>query len=59
MNKTHFLVSQGLSEAKIELRRREQSIRQLQKQILQLEMDKKSAQGNMADIDSALQTANR
>ncbi|XP_067665057.1 coiled-coil domain-containing protein 171-like [Haliotis asinina] len=50
---------QGLSEAKVELRRREQSIRQLQKQVLQMEMDHKSVTSNMADTENALRTANR
>ncbi|XP_048259658.1 coiled-coil domain-containing protein 171-like isoform X3 [Haliotis rufescens] len=50
---------QGLSEAKVELRRREQSIRQLQKQVLQMEMERKSVTGNMADTENALHTANR
>ncbi|XP_050400373.1 coiled-coil domain-containing protein 171 isoform X2 [Patella vulgata] len=48
---------QDLSELKSELKRKEQTIRQLNKQVMQYEFDKKSFQGNLTDAESALRTA--
>ncbi|ESO96757.1 hypothetical protein LOTGIDRAFT_87900, partial [Lottia gigantea] len=57
--KRHTLsaAAQDLSEIKSELRRKEQTIRQLNKQTMQYEFDKKSFEGNLTDAENALRTA--
>lgn len=55
-NTFQFLCAQGLAETKLEMRRKEQTSRQLNKQIAQLEADKKAQQNNIKDAEKALRT---
>ena len=48
---------QGLAETKLELRRKEQTARQLNKQVAGLEGEKESLQTNLQDAEKALRTA--
>ncbi|XP_022102941.1 coiled-coil domain-containing protein 171-like isoform X2 [Acanthaster planci] len=49
----------GLSEAKMELRRKEQSIHQLSKKLSLLEEEKKSLQGSVQDVQEVLRSSNK
>ena len=48
---------QGLSEAKMELKRQEQRVRQLTRQAAQMEGENSRLQENVRDAESALRTA--
>ena len=48
---------QSLSEAKMELRRKDQSLRQLNRHLTQLEQDKRRLEENIHDAESALRMA--
>ena len=50
---------QGLSEAKMELRRKEQSIRQLSKQLSHLEEEKRSLKDGVQDVQEVLRSTNK
>ncbi|XP_070336638.1 coiled-coil domain-containing protein 171 isoform X1 [Odocoileus virginianus] len=53
----HLLHWQSLSEAKMELRRKDQSLRQLNRHLTQLEQDKRRLEENIHDAESALRMA--
>ena len=50
---------QGLTDAKMELKRQEQRFRQQNKQVLLLEEELKALRVNVRDAESALKTASR
>ena len=51
-----FLCHQGLAETKLELRRKEQTVRQVNKQLATLEGEKESLCNNLQDAEKALRT---
>ena len=51
------LILQGLSEARVELRRQEQVIGQLNRLVSSLEGEKKALQEHVTDAENALRTA--
>ena len=50
---------QGLTEAKMELRRQEQRVRHLQRQLQQMENEKKLLTDNITDAEKALKTTSK
>jgi len=50
---------QGLSEAKMEMKKKEQILRQLNRQVITMESEKKSLHINVGDAEKALRTAAR
>ena len=55
-NFVDFLCHQGLAETKLELRRKEQTVRQVNKQLATLEGEKESLCNNLQDAEKALRT---
>uniref|UniRef100_A0ACB8ERX3 Uncharacterized protein n=1 Tax=Sphaerodactylus townsendi TaxID=933632 RepID=A0ACB8ERX3_9SAUR len=51
------MFEQSLSEAKMELRRKDQSLRQLNRHLTQLEQDKRRLEESIRDAESALRMA--
>ncbi|KAK3595167.1 hypothetical protein CHS0354_002766, partial [Potamilus streckersoni] len=58
LDKEHTLTNaiQGLAETKMELKKKEQMLRQVNKQAAQLEGEKRSLQDNLNDAEKALRT---
>ncbi|KAL3866903.1 hypothetical protein ACJMK2_044153, partial [Sinanodonta woodiana] len=61
LDKEHTLTNaiQGLAETKMELKKKEQMLRQVNKQAAQLEGEKRSLQDNLNDAEKALRTVAR
>lgn len=54
-----YVIFQGLTETKGELKRKEQTLRQLNRQVISLEGEKKAFLTNIADAEKALRTVAR
>jgi predicted transcriptional regulator len=58
-NQFHFPCFQGFSEARFELKQKEQIVRQLNKHLTQLEMDNKELLDNVRDAENTLRSTAR